>query len=128
MSSCECNQDPCCCQYAEIDPCALVNPNPACGSMCNLDTHDNCWYVCEQVGYLSQCRLDQMTYGEVIEVLERYPFAARDLMRITSDPALLELARTVHLRAPQQEDDAVAENLINKTNTLPFYTIFRGNL
>ncbi len=135
MSCSSCNQAPCGCQPAVdpcqpelcfIDPCQAVNPEPNCSTKCNLDTRDNIWYVSDQPGYDCKCKLDQMTYGQVIDVLEHVPYSARALMRITDDPCLLLLARTIKLILPEQEDNAIAANRINK-NTLPYYTLFRGN-
>jgi len=132
--SCSCNQSPCGCSAVDpcqpplcfVDPCQPVNLEPNCSTKCNLDKTDNIWYVPDQPGFDCKCKLDQMTYGQVIDVLEHVPYSAQQLMRITDDPCLLALARTIKLVVPVQESDALAEDRINK-NTLPYYTLFRGN-
>ena len=128
--SCEsCGCDPCGCQPScFIDPCAPVNPNyQVCPSKCNLDKTNNIWYVPFQEGYDCKCKLDQMTYQQVVNILERVPYAARDLERITDDECLLTLAREVTLLVPEQEDDQKAMDRLN-ANSLPFYTLFHGNV
>lgn len=138
MSCSGCNASPCGCgsppgcgdPCVDIDPCQDVNPDPKCGTKCNLDTSDNLWYTSDQPGYpgtVCQCKLDQLTYGQVVFILQRNPFAARDLMRITNDPCLLELARTVKLVEPEQEENQrVTDRLMR--NSLPYYTLFKGNV
>lgn len=84
------------------------------------------WFVPDNPGFDCKCKLDNMTYGQVIRVLETVPYSAKQLMAITDDQCLLMLARTVKIIVPEQEDDAIAEKRINR-NTLPYYTVFRGN-
>lgn len=127
---CSCPPDPCHDPCANLDLCQMANPEPHCRTLCDLDKCDNLWYDADQPGYpgtTPQCKLDQLTYGQIVEVLERNPFAAQALQRITSDPCLLQLARTVKLRVPEQEDNARAAARIN-ANSLPYYTFFRGNV
>lgn len=135
MSCSTCGSGPCGCQVPAdlcddgacfVDVCEPVNHDPACTTKCNLNKTDNIWYVPDQPGYDCKCKLDNMTYGQVIEVLASVPYAARQLTAITDDPCLLMLARTIKLKIPEQEDDAIAQNRLNR-NTLPYYTVFRGN-
>ncbi len=132
MSGCcaSCNCDPCGCGdpgRCAVDPCAPVNPGwPQCPTKCNGDTRDNIWMVSDQPGYDCKCKLDVMTYEQVIEVLERVPYANVQLAKITDDECLLRLAREIKLRIPVQEDNQIAVSRLTK-NTLPFYTLFRGN-
>lgn len=127
-SPCGCSPaaDPCCDDVCFVDVCEPVNHDPVCTTKCNLNKTNNIWYVPDQPGYDCKCKLDQMTYGQVIRVLESVPYAARQLAAITDDPCLLMLSRTIKLKIPEQEDDAIAQNRINR-NTLPYYTLFRGN-
>lgn len=98
-----------------------VNDNYQTCTVCTGDTRDNIFFV------NGQCRLDQLTYGQVIVILKKIPGAADQLRRITSDPTLLRLAdETTHLAKDEAEEQA-AHDRINKNNTLPFYTVFRGN-
>jgi hypothetical protein len=109
-----------------IDFSANCNPTPEC-TLCTGDKADNIWFVPRAPGYPGRCILDELTYEEVYEVLRRVPRAKADLIRITNDPTLLQLAQTTQLaRSPQDEADMVQKRL--NRNTLPFYTLFRGNV
>jgi hypothetical protein len=72
--------------------------------------------------------LDTMTKEQVINTLERDPQARADLLTVTSDPDLLEMARTVpSLPTPEQND--IEQALLNQphnSGSIPFYSIFRG--
>lgn len=127
--SCACDCDPCGCPggCGFVDPCASVNTDPNCASKCNLNTADNMWFVADQPGFDCKCKLDNMTYGQVIRVLERVPFSAKQLAAITDDPCLLLLSRTIKILVPEQEDDAISADRIN-ANTLQYYTEFAGNI
>lgn len=127
--SCACQNDPCGCPggCSFVDPCASVNPDPNCGSKCNQNKTNNIWYVPDQPGFDCKCKLDNMTYGQVISVLEHVPFSAQQLAAITDDPCLLLLARTIKLVVAEQEDDQIAEDRIN-ANSLPYYTEFQGSM
>jgi len=127
--SCACSNNPCQCPggCSFVDPCEAVNPEPNCRTKCNQDTRDNMWYVPDQPGFDCKCKLDNMTYGQVIRVLETVPYSARQLAAITDDPCLLLLARTVKLVVPIQEDDEIAEGRLN-ANSIPYYTGFGGNV
>ncbi len=132
--SCGCLTTPCTCAAPKcegdlcfVDPCEPVNPDPNCGSKCNRDLSNNIWYVPDQPGFDCKCKLDNMTYGQVIRVLEMIPYANKQLAAITDDPCLLMLAREIKLIVPVQEDDERSSDRIN-ANTLPYYTRFAGNM
>ena len=99
-----------------------VNPDYNHCTVCSGDTANNIWFVD------GKCKLDQLTYEQVYAVLQRVPRAASDLQRITSDPTLLTLARETHLVSQDAKDDRRAEVLVNRNNTLPFYTVLNGNI
>ena len=101
------------------DPC-----NPDCRqTLCTGDCSNNIWY---QQG---ACKLDTLTYDQVYFVLERNPKAKKDLLRITNDPCLIELATNSNLiRDPIEDGESVARVINNPAQTLPFYTLFRGNM
>lgn len=104
-----------------IDVSDNVNDDYQTCTVCTGDTRNNMFFVG------GQCRLDQLTYEQVIMILRRHPDAAAHLRRITSDPILLRLAdETVTLAREEQEEQAAADR-INRNNSLPFYTVFRGN-
>lgn len=74
------------------------------------------------------CMLDDMCDSQIINILERDEKAREDLLTVTSDQHLLELARTVP-RLPSVEQTDVEQALINQPNnpgSIPFYAIFRG--
>lgn len=105
----------------KINEQEYVNPNYQCCTVCNGDKQNNIWFV------NGQCRLDQLSYEQVYRILEMNPRAKKDLLRITTDPTLIDLANTVKLMQPDSTDNDVAADLVNK-NTLPFYTQFKGNI
>jgi hypothetical protein len=136
--SCGCECDPCTCpgpltgegcgeDVCFIDPCEPVNKDANCSTKCNLDRRDNIWFVPDQPGFDCKCKLDGMTYGQVISVLERVPYAAKQLVAITDDPCLLLLARTVKIIVPEQEEDQRMQDRLQK-NSLPYYNEFAGNM
>lgn len=132
--SCGCNQDPCGCQAVSVsdDPCDnicledKVNPDWPATSLCTGDRTNNIWFKPGPPGFQGQCKLDTMTYDQVIAVLERVPCAKRDLLRITNDVCLVRLANEVKLVEPVQESNQRVQDRLNR-NSLPYYTVFRGN-
>lgn len=103
-----------------------INPNKNCCTMCTGDTKCNVWFTLRAPGFPGRCILDEITYDEVYDVLRRNPQAADDLMRITNNPKLLALAREVKLSQTDQDDAEQAAKRLN-SNSLPFYTVLRGN-
>ncbi len=74
------------------------------------------------------CMLDTMCDAQIIYTLERDDQARADLLTITSDPHLLEMARTIP-RLPVVEDMDAQQAEFNRQNdsaATPFYAIFRG--
>lgn len=126
-TNCTCD-DPC----GDQDPCAnlcwddKVNPKfPPC-TVCNLDTSNNIWFRPGYNGHQGACKLDQLTYGQVIRVLRTVPCAGADLLKITDDPCLVELANKVKLIVPEKEQNAILSKRMSK-GSLPYYTLFKGN-
>lgn len=69
-----------------------------------------------------------MSEAQVIYVLEHDQKAREDLLKVTDDPRLLELARTV-MPLPTQEEADMHQKWFNRTDAPaanPFYAIFRG--
>jgi hypothetical protein len=92
----------------------------------------NCWIdrgtTPNDVSALGVCMLDTMCDEQVINSLLRDDQARADLLKITSDPHLLELARTTP-RLPVVETMDAEQAFLNRSNTpesIPFYAIFRG--
>lgn len=69
-----------------------------------------------------------MTKAQVIYVLEHDQRAAKDLLKVTTDPELLYLARNVN-RLPTMELADMEQSVQNqnyKPESYPFYGIFAG--
>jgi hypothetical protein len=70
--------------------------------------------------------LDTMKECQIIDMVSRNDRARADLLRVTTDPYLQELARTVP-RLSSEEPADVEQSAINKNaESIPFYTIFKG--
>lgn len=76
------------------------------------------------------CLLDTMSEAQVIYSVERDSRARADLLRVTTDARLLEIARTVpRLTTVELADEEQRD--VNRPNTaasIPFYAIFQGRL
>lgn len=116
------------------DPCDCTpDPNcqaldPGCGAAttkCNRDRTNNVWVEGgnPETGEGGVCLLDTVTECQVIWILERDERARDDLLRVTDDPRLLELASTI-ARLPTNEDPAPVKGMTN--TDVPFYSAFRG--
>lgn len=119
---CGCN-----CAYQKYG-CHGIEPNdpckkPGCPSLCTGDKNNNLWWQC------GKCQLDLLTYDQVEFILQRNPNAKADLIRITNDPNLLLMAQEIKLLADDIEDNLVPYRMINNPKqTLPFYTLYGGNI
>lgn len=101
-------------------------PKPA--TYCDRDTKDNVWVerAPNSPDAIGICLLDTMSEAQVINVLNRDDQARADLLRVTSDEGLLELARTVPRLPTEEEMDAEQKALNRSKDCIPFYAIFRG--
>jgi hypothetical protein len=104
-----------------------VNLDPNNCTVCNGDTSNNIWFAPGPPGFPGKCKLDLMTYDQVYAVLSRVPCAKAHLLKITSDPCLVRLANNTKLRVTEIDSNKAATDRIN-ANTLPYYTVFRGNV
>ena len=129
--SCSCQQPPCTCGSLNlVDPSAQSAAKP---TRCDryVPGTKNVWVERgdspNDVDAPGVCMLDTMTDCQIINSLERDDLARADLLTVTSDPHLLELARTVpRLPTPEQAD--IDQALLNKNHSsIPLYSIFRGN-
>lgn len=77
-------------------------------------------------GFPGKCKLDLMTYSQVYAVLTRTPQAKKDLLKITDDPILRDMANRTPVTESDWEDGARVEKRLN-ANTLPYYYVLRGN-
>jgi len=99
---------------------------PRCTN-CDRDTKNNVWLERGTPGAIGICLLDTMTRSQVIYCLEHDERSRADLLRITSNPDLLELAATV-TRLPTVELMDAMQSDFNRegpsTNVL--YSTFKG--
>lgn len=91
-------------------------------TLCDADTTNNEWFTG------GVCLLDQMTPSQVTFVLQKNPKAREDLKRVTTCTELHELVDSVPLLDTKEEEDKLQSSMNNNANSLPFYTLFRGNL
>lgn len=120
--SCSCPTLPCVCQ----PQC----PPPAATTKCDLyrPGTPNVWVERGSPGAIGICMLDTMDESQVIYTLERDEKARQDLLAVTSDPALRQLAQDVP-RLPVVEETDAEQALLNRPNEPsqnPFYAVFRG--
>jgi hypothetical protein len=109
-----------------LDMESPVNPQSPYCTVCTGNTNNNIFFIVNAAG-VGQCRLDQMTYEQVVRVLAHNPGAGQQLIAITDDTTLHSLANTVGLVLDPLEDDDNARRRID-ANSLQFYTLFRGNI
>lgn len=126
MSSCGCNTTPCSCSPAP-DPVCPPESKP---TKCDLfrPGDKNCWVEKGDETARGVCMLDTMEECQIIYAIQRDERARADLLRVTSDERLRELATTVP-RLPKVEEEDAQQALVNRPNSaesIPFYAIFRG--
>src|SRR5581483_10348281 len=105
--------------YPQDPECFCERPRPC--TKCDQDTTDNVWLERGTPGAIGICLLDTMTEDQVITVLEHDERARKDLLRVTSDPHLLHLARTITRLPVMEEMDAIQKDMNRegpKTNVL----------
>lgn len=102
-----------------FDPNAQCNPDKEVSLCINPVPAGNVWFI------RNTCKLDQVNFEVVIRVLSHIPRARKDLLAITDDPMLIQIANSVGLvEAPQDESDRIQKRLSRRT--IPYYTLFRG--
>jgi hypothetical protein len=123
------------CGGAVIQPDCTEIPDNPCGcqeptrtTYCDRDTKDNVWMERDPntPNAPGICMLDTMSEGQVINSIQRSCRARVDLLRVTSDPNLLYLARTVPTLPTTEEADDDQKRLNRDADSIPFYTQFRG--
>lgn len=116
----------CSCQQPAGCTCNCT-PQP---TKCDRDTLNNVWLEKGTGGEncAGICLLDTLTPAQVIDIVERDPKARADLLRVTSDPTLLDIAR--HTKPlPTAEEADLQQKWVNKDEapaSIPFYALFRG--
>lgn len=118
MSVCLCLCSPCCCPA----------PEPACCTYCDGDRKNNVWVegVTDEDGNGGICMLDTMTEAQVIGVLQVNERAREDLLRVTSNPILLDLANKIPRMSTKEEGDKLQTEMNRNADSIPFYSVFRG--
>lgn len=127
--ACSCNITPCKCpSNTQPNPCGCP------GSKCDLyrPGDKNVWVErgCSSVDVNAPgvCLLNTMSLAQVIYVIEHDDVARQDLLKVTSDPELINLAMTVPRLSTVQDDDKLQSD-VNRNHTPasnPFYSLFRG--
>jgi len=123
--SCACQISPCACAGECPTPPTTKCDRYVAGSK-NVWVERGC--SPNDVNAPGVCMLDTMSDDQIIYSLERDEQARMDLLQITTDPHLLELANTIpRLPVVEQTDVEQAElNQPNNSGSIPFYSIFRG--
>lgn len=125
--ACICNQIPCVCGASA--PPGYAGCEKRVVTKCDRDTTNNVWVEKpDGEDVPGVCMLDTMDTEGIANVIARNDRARMDLMRVTSDPALQELARTVPRLTPTYEEEKIQQALdsARRANMSPFYSIFRG--
>jgi hypothetical protein len=113
--TCGCQKSPCNCAGKNVP------------TLCDGDRRNNCWIEGgnPETGEGGACLLDTLTREIVINVLQQDNGTARaDLLRVTTDSEILELARTVQRNPTGYECD---ETMQAQNTYIPLYTAFSGN-
>lgn len=132
MSSCGCSSSPCSCTDTTCagveSPCGETeNQGPACfRSLCDGQRANNVWVEgsVDENGEGGICLLDTMELDQIINSIQRDPQARVDLLSVTTNEYLHNLARTIPQLPGVNEGDELQKEM--NQNTIPFYSIFRG--
>jgi hypothetical protein len=92
---------------------------------CNRDRVNNVWIEGgnPETGEGGVCLLDNMTDQQIIWIIERDERAREDLIRVTDDVHLQEIARSI-ARLPTRDDPEPVRGMTN--TSVPFYSAFGG--
>lgn len=109
---------------------AGVTTSTACRTKCDGNTKDNVWVERGpspgDEDCIGICLLDTMSEAQVIHSVERDDQARADLLRVTTDPRLLEIARTTPRLLTEEWSDTTQKTVNRSSESIPFYSIFRG--
>lgn len=98
---------------------------PTC---CDLNRLNNVWVEGEYPETGAVCMLDNLTIASISEILTRDPRARQDLVKVTSNPYLRDLAAQVPQLSTQDDGDRVQKQASQILGAGPFYTLFRGQI
>ncbi len=98
------------------------------GTLCDLDRRNNIWVegVVDENGVGGICMLDTMEEYQVVSTLQRSQRAKDDLLKVTGNEYLRNLARTVPLLPTGEEGDQLQKEVNANAQSIPFYALFRG--
>jgi hypothetical protein len=117
--TCNCNLDPCIC------PPDSDHDNGPPPTLCDLDRRNNVWVEGADDTRPGICLLDTLEEHQVTYILQRDPVARADLLKVTSNAYLRNLANiTPALPTNDIEGDIVQKEMGRDPMTL--YTVFRG--
>lgn len=129
--SCGCSATPCSCvdtTCAAVDsPCDTPAQDPNCfRSLCTGPRAGNVWVEGDvgPDGTGGICLLDTMELPQIINSIQRDDQARSDLLKITDNEYLLNLAHTLPPLPKVNEGDVLQKEM--NQNSIPFYSIFRG--
>lgn len=95
---------------------------------CDLDITNNIWVegvVDVAAGKRGICMLDTMSREQIIHVLQHNPWAKDDLLRVTTNQTLIDLANSVKILDPRNQADVKTRQ--SARQGLPYYNVFKGN-
>lgn len=103
--------------------------DPVTGTKCDGDRTNNMWVEGGDPALGNGiCLLDTMCESQIVYTLQHNRNAAKDLLRVTHDEHLRNLAHTVQILPTGVEADIEQSNINrhNEAGSIPFYAIFRG--
>lgn len=102
------------------------------GSLCNLDLSNNVWVEGRddenperQPGV---CMLDTMAENQIVDIVSRDERARADLLKVTSDRRMIEIANQVKRLPTEEPGDSMQRVLGGTKDAGAFYTQFRGRV
>ena len=99
-------------------------------TLCDRDRVNNVWIegvTDPETGEGGICLLDTMTEAQIINSLERDEVARADLLRVTSNERLLELAAETPRLQTEEPEDQLQRETNKHSESIPYYSQFRGN-
>ncbi len=99
-------------------------------TFCDRDRVNNVWIegvTDPETGEGGICLLDTLTEAQIINSLQRDERARADLLRITSNERLLELAAEVPRLPTVEPEDQLQRETNKDSESIPYYSQFKGN-
>jgi len=133
MADNNCTQEPGTCS-GDASLGDSLNTVPECSTegevctFCDGDRIHNVWIEGgdPETGEGGACLLDTMDRDEIIYVLQRDERSRADLRRVTTNPELLAMADEIPRLPTAECGDQLQSSTNQNSNSIPFYSIFRG--